>query len=250
MNQTHEILDGIKQKADRNEDIQVLVHGIVDGRTFLDAAIKNGRIDVVESLVKIGALENPECRPLFNACLHQQIGIVRYLFDVEYTPNDQVENLETLLITAASAPREPVSMSLIRLLIDKGAPVSKMAIEVAEISPNYNPGLISFLKEQRSVDHSFANYSSSNLSSGQTSQGCFIATACYTSYDHPTVLYLRRFRDERLSKTVLGRSFVRLYYRFSPFWANLIAKSQIAQEGVKMIFIRPMIACIKVFRII
>ncbi len=47
-------------------------------------------------------------------------------------------------------------------------------------------------------------------------EGCYIATAVYGSYDAPQVMTLRRFRDETLRKTVLGRWFIRVYYRLSP----------------------------------
>jgi hypothetical protein len=52
--------------------------------------------------------------------------------------------------------------------------------------------------------------------SGTGSGGCYIATAVYGSYDAPEVLTLRRFRDEFLVKSVVGRGFVKTYYRFSP----------------------------------
>jgi len=48
------------------------------------------------------------------------------------------------------------------------------------------------------------------------SGGCYIATACYGSYDHPDVVLLRRFRDERLMTSKLGRILVRAYYVASP----------------------------------
>lgn len=47
-------------------------------------------------------------------------------------------------------------------------------------------------------------------------EGCYIATAVYGSYDAPEVLTLRRFRDETLRRTALGRLFIRTYYRLSP----------------------------------
>lgn len=50
----------------------------------------------------------------------------------------------------------------------------------------------------------------------QQSGGCYIATAVYGSYDAPEVMTLRRFRDETLQKTALGRLFIRTYYRLSP----------------------------------
>jgi len=46
--------------------------------------------------------------------------------------------------------------------------------------------------------------------------GCYIATMAYGDYDHPQVMELRRFRDDFLSKTVIGRSFIKFYYRYSP----------------------------------
>ena len=46
--------------------------------------------------------------------------------------------------------------------------------------------------------------------------GCYIATAVYGSYDCPQVWTLRRYRDNKLSKTMLGRGFIRCYYALSP----------------------------------
>lgn len=49
-----------------------------------------------------------------------------------------------------------------------------------------------------------------------SSGGCYIATAVYGSYDSPPVMTLRRYRDETLERSVLGRAFVRGYYLISP----------------------------------
>ena len=46
--------------------------------------------------------------------------------------------------------------------------------------------------------------------------GCYIASAVYGSYDCPEVWTLRRYRDHTLSRTWLGRAFIRIYYRISP----------------------------------
>lgn len=45
---------------------------------------------------------------------------------------------------------------------------------------------------------------------------CFIATEAFQSGYDPHVLYLRRFRDDKLKKTAWGRSFIYHYYRHSP----------------------------------
>lgn len=49
-----------------------------------------------------------------------------------------------------------------------------------------------------------------------SSEGCYIATAVYGSYQHPSVLILRKFRDQYLKQKVFGRAFIKIYYYFSP----------------------------------
>ena len=51
---------------------------------------------------------------------------------------------------------------------------------------------------------------------GSSSQGCYIATAVYGSYDCPEVWTLRRFRDYSLKKSIPGRIFIKVYYALSP----------------------------------
>lgn len=46
--------------------------------------------------------------------------------------------------------------------------------------------------------------------------GCYIATSVYGSYEAPEVRTLRRWRDERLMRSVMGRGLVRFYYATSP----------------------------------
>lgn len=58
--------------------------------------------------------------------------------------------------------------------------------------------------------------------SGDT-DGCFIATAAFGSYDHARVMTLRAFRDNVLRQTAWGRAFVSEYYRVSPPIAERVA---------------------------
>jgi hypothetical protein len=51
---------------------------------------------------------------------------------------------------------------------------------------------------------------------GKATDGCYIATMAYGSYEHPQVLELRKFRDEILRKTIAGRFFIKTYYFISP----------------------------------
>ena len=66
-----------------------------------------------------------------------------------------------------------------------------------------------------------------------SSVGCYIATMAYGSYDAPEVLVLRRFRDEKLSKTFLGRVFIANYYAFSPLLVKFVRKTGIAEKFIR-----------------
>ena len=70
--------------------------------------------------------------------------------------------------------------------------------------------------------------------SGSSSDGCYIATAVYGSYDCPEVWTLRRFRDEVLRASVLGRLFIRGYYAVSPGLAKHLGSKPLFQKPVKM----------------
>lgn len=76
---------------------------------------------------------------------------------------------------------------------------------------------------------------SKEVQPAQKSEGCFIATAVYGDYDHPQVLKLRRFRDLTLRSTRAGRLFIRLYYRFSPFWAEKLRGTVLAKVLVRRV---------------
>ena len=66
-----------------------------------------------------------------------------------------------------------------------------------------------------------------------SSAGCYIATMAYGSYDAPEVLVLRRFRDEKLNKTFMGRVFIANYYAFSPLLVKFVKKTGIADRLIR-----------------
>ncbi len=72
----------------------------------------------------------------------------------------------------------------------------------------------------------------------KTKEGCFIATAVYESDDAPEVVKLRLFRDEILSRNRLGRTFIELYYKFSPALAVRIARNPPLKRALRLFFNR------------
>ncbi len=72
------------------------------------------------------------------------------------------------------------------------------------------------------------------VSTGGGGGGCFIATAAYGSLVEPHVKILQDFRDRFLITNFSGKSFVSLYYKYSPPLAGFIAKHDNFRTIVRM----------------
>ena len=84
-----------------------------------------------------------------------------------------------------------------------------------------NGKAIDYLNKIRQYDSQFtikANYEPYQKEMKQQSSGggCYIATCVYGSYDCPQVWTLRRYRDYKLDKSILGKMFIKFYYATSP----------------------------------
>lgn len=69
-------------------------------------------------------------------------------------------------------------------------------------------------------------YWKSILGENKDDDGCYVATCVYGSYDCPEVWTLRRYRDKKLSKSVGGRFFIKLYYAISPTIVKLFGETK------------------------
>jgi hypothetical protein len=59
---------------------------------------------------------------------------------------------------------------------------------------------------------------------------CFVATAAYGSPYAVEVVFLRRYRDEVMARTVVGRCVVAIYHRVSPPIASFIRRREPARR--------------------
>lgn len=65
------------------------------------------------------------------------------------------------------------------------------------------------------------------------SGGCYIATMVYGNYDHPQVLVLRKFRDDVLDKYIIGKWFIRNYYKYSPGMVNKLKNKKMINDVIR-----------------
>lgn len=77
------------------------------------------------------------------------------------------------------------------------------------------------------------------------SGGCFIATTVYDDPFAKEVVLLKNFRDDYLSKSVLGRYFILTYYHISPYFANFISKSEILKKIFRNTILSPLVRRVK-----
>jgi len=75
--------------------------------------------------------------------------------------------------------------------------------------------------------------------------GCFIATAAYGTATAQEINILRKFRDEILLPSSLGGEFVSLYYKYSPPIANYISEHEVLRTIVRVGFVDPIVAILK-----
>lgn len=97
--------------------------------------------------------------------------------------------------------------------------------KIGHTEPDLFGGYTSYDAKGKKVGHSdpglfggYTNYSDD--------QGCYVATCVYGSYDCPEVWTLRRFRDDFLAKSLMGRAFIRTYYATGPTIVKLFGNTK------------------------
>ena len=71
------------------------------------------------------------------------------------------------------------------------------------------------------------------ISSTDKKEGCYIATACYGSYETPELLVFRHYRDTKLKKTFSGRLFIQIYYSISPLLVKAIGRNKLLNVQIR-----------------
>lgn len=108
-----------------------------------------------------------------------------------------------------------------------------------ELNEGILDALLMLLKEL--PDSVYANKSQQS----QKKNGCYIATCVYGSYNCPEVWVLRRFRDFKLSKTIFGKAFIKIYYSISPKMVKLFGNKEWFKRFFKRRLDKKVDKCIK-----
>lgn len=74
---------------------------------------------------------------------------------------------------------------------------------------------------------------------------CFIATVVYRRSDASEVIALRRFRDDTLLQSCMGRGLVRSYYRLSPSFADCLLRHPHLAIVIKVLLFAPLLAVLR-----
>jgi hypothetical protein len=100
---------------------------------------------------------------------------------------------------------------------------------------NQNRAALSNIKSQIYSATNRPVYAPPRSTSTSDSSGCYIATMAYGDYNHPQVLILRTFRDDFLNKYILGKLFIKIYYKFSPGMLELFGQSPKINKAIRNI---------------
>lgn len=80
---------------------------------------------------------------------------------------------------------------------------------------------------------------------GKGSGNCYIATVCYEDINAPEVEILRKYRDEKLGKSIVGKTLIVLYYKFSPSIARKLNNRKRLSMFIKYNVLNPIVKSIK-----
>ena len=64
---------------------------------------------------------------------------------------------------------------------------------------------------------------------------CYIATMVYGNYNHPQVINLREFRDEKLATNFIGKCFIKFYYTTSPHLVKILKTNNRINKSLRIL---------------
>lgn len=122
--------------------------------------------------------------------------------------------------------------------VDEAAGGGRSRIEFEEASgaefPAARKDLLVFLYTEARELKVVINLTNSRLMWVSPASSCFVATAAFGG-GAPELVAFRAYRDEVLRKSLLGRGFIRGYYRFGPGAAEWVVRRPVVRAGVRAV---------------
>lgn len=107
------------------------------------------------------------------------------------------------------------------------------------ITPEYERMLRSHMNEASDALNDLVPGYSAPVVVKKTPDACFVVTATMGDFNHPNVTLLRQFRDRWLSHRVMGRIFIRNYYKFGPGIADVIRDRPVLRGLSLFLIVKP-----------
>ena len=186
--------------------------------------------DTVFNLIKENVSDSEECRKAVDEVAAKLISISSMLFNAYKNHYDGISvqirgNYVQEYANNCSAARDIVYNGgnwIVKIFGDEYGDIAAACWKLGV--RQHNTLNTVFTNKQINADiikeynEKIAKYDSSYQApqTNMSSDGCYIATAVYGSYDCPQVWTLRRFRDYTLKDTWYGSLFVKCYYAISP----------------------------------
>lgn len=180
--------------------------------------------DKIEKLINNFYGDNKLTLLMVASCQYNY-GVVKYLIDLganinARSPKTKVSALWFICSNKISGEHVVAAREVAKLLIDKGANPNVTNIGGVALFNKYTDGEISDMLFDKYPDIE------EGAAPKKNSNGCYVATCVYGSYDCPQVWTLRRFRDYTLAETWYGRLFIHTYYAISPTIVKLFGDTK------------------------
>lgn len=136
-------------------------------------------------------------------------------------------------------------IALIKLIIayiDSKVPIeyysSESLVKIRKIAAN-GVKLSLMMSSELENDPDITKILDDYIEEAEKKKKCYIATAIMKNPNHPYVILLRKYRDDVLTNSFIGRKLIDFYYLYSPTIAQAISQHNFLRKMSLYLIIRP-----------
>jgi|SanBayMetagenome_1026888.scaffolds.fasta_scaffold05307_1 hypothetical protein len=228
---------------ERDDDAQALKNYISAFEAYAIYARLKSQIIAVSVAISTQDVNPNNARIVFSQTLFELFNLL-YLISGFYNSNSIVKvYLQSKLVQIAEQldEYEPVfdeqELNRYGNIKDYAKSVKSTVIQNQEKLDNLQPIKEESDESLKTIRKALSEISSEKICpfSLESSGGCFIATAAYSTSIHPDLDTFRQFRDRSLLTNPWGRLFVSVYYQVGPQIAQYVNRSLYAKKMVRFL---------------